>query len=202
MIVFKGLMHFLYTAANRNVCGRKTIITQKHTRDSSNLFDEWAKDILEDLEIILSIFGWRGPKNKSLPSAIMAADTSSVSAVILGVVKEAYDIRTAMAEISTSGDVDLVIVSCDTPFNDIWMDDAYGDYRKRATLTTGNVMDPHGKTVIESVVATTGIGLQRETWKTDALSGVMSREVDMVLKPRVVLEYTLLEALTQGHTGL
>lgn len=185
------------TLANRNVCGRKTIITQKHTRDSDNLFDEWAEDIINDLDTILSIFGWRIPQTKPIPS-IVATNASSVSAAILGVIREAYDIRTAMAEISTSGDVDLVIVSCDTPYNDIWMEDAYGDHKRRTTPSMDDGLDAHGKTVVESVVATTGIGLQREVWRTDAIIGSMSREVDMVLKPQVVLEYTLLEALIQG----
>ena len=149
---------------------------------------------MDDFKGVLSIFGWRIPPSE-LKTASVVPGPSSVHTSILGVVKGAYDIRTAMAEVSTSGDVDLVIVSCDTPYNELLMDDAYGDYRRRPTPSMDTAMDPHGKTVIESVVATTGIGLQRETWKTGGVGGLASRDVDMVLKPRVVLEYTLLEAL-------
>jgi hypothetical protein len=106
-----------------------------------------------------------------LKTASIVSGPSSVHTSILSVVKGAYDIRTAMAEVSTSGDVDLVIVSCDTPYNELLMDDAYGDQRRRSTSTMDNAMDPHGKAVIESVVATTGIGLQREIWKADGVGG-------------------------------
>lgn len=144
-----------------------------------------------------------------------------------------------MAEISTSGDIDLVIVSCDTPFNELRMEDGYGARRLRSGVVlsqasgkssglshshspTGSLRK--GKTAVggtkgkggksgrvklgggldhaggvECVVATTGIGLQREILRNR--DGLISRDLEMVLKPRVVLEYTLVEALkSKGDT--
>ncbi|KAF5315699.1 hypothetical protein D9611_005008 [Ephemerocybe angulata] len=185
----------LKVGANPNICGKKTVITQKHTRESNHLFGEWVDDMLDDLTGVLSLFGW----SVELPSSTSHStffSPPSVHEPFLALVKDAYDIRTAMAEISTSGDVDLVIVSCDTPFNELWMQDAYGDARTRAMK--GIDRNPYGKTTIECVVATTGIGLQREVLKAHTPSGVVSREIEMVLKPRVVLEYTMLDAFVSS----
>ena len=166
------------------------MITQKHTRESATLFGDWVKEIIEDLCDVLSIFGWKiGGYNTS--SSKQKFSSLAINSRLLSLVKDAYDIRTAMAEISTSGDVDLVIVSCDTPFNREIMEDAYGDHRTAARRSLG-AEDIEG--TLEGVVATTGIGLQREILKPHELVELITRDIEMVLKPRVVLEYTLLEA--------
>ncbi|KAJ2926432.1 hypothetical protein H1R20_g10661, partial [Candolleomyces eurysporus] len=176
----------LKVGTNTNICGKNTVITQKHTRESDNLFGDWVEEIIEDLSDVLSIFGWKvggySPGKK--------LSTLAIHARLLSLVKDAYDIRTAMAEVSTSGDIDLVIVSCDTQFNQEIMEDAYGDRRTTARKDLG----AEAEGTFEDVVATTGIGLQREILRPHELVELITREIEMVLKPRVVLEYTLLEA--------
>ncbi|TFK30165.1 hypothetical protein FA15DRAFT_663539 [Coprinopsis marcescibilis] len=191
---------------NRNICGTKTMITQTHTRDSVNLFSEWVQDILDDLHEIISVFGWTmkgyDPKEHGIRGSL------KVRNALLDLVKEAYDLRTAMAEVSTSGDVDLAIISCDTPFKSTFMDDECADQRTkkvvvRADTSSDDSDDDVGgfkaaerrmRVLYERVVGTTGLGLQREVMKPHP-GGLMKRDIDMVLKPRVVLEQSLLEAL-------
>ncbi|RXW22798.1 hypothetical protein EST38_g3046 [Candolleomyces aberdarensis] len=177
----------LKVGTNTNICGKNTVITQKHTRESDNLFGDWVEEIIEDLCDVLSIFGWKiGGYSPGKKLSTLAIHTR-----LLSLVKDAYDIRTAMAEVSTSGDIDLVIVSCDTQFNQQIMEDAYGDRRTTPRKDLGTE-EPEG--TFEDVVATTGIGLQREILKPHELLELITRDIEMVLRPRVVLEYTLLEA--------
>ncbi|KAG2019916.1 hypothetical protein CC2G_005311 [Coprinopsis cinerea AmutBmut pab1-1] len=188
---------------SHNICGAKTTITQIHTRDSVNMFSDWAQDIIDDLHEILSVFGWAIAGYQADALGRRGPDEARNSLVSL--VKVAYDLRTAMAEISTSGDVDLAIISCDTPFNSAVMEDEFEDKRKSVVKKRSvepddsddelEFMGNRTKGFVERVVGTTGIGLQKEVMKPHNLLGVMKRDIEMVLKPRVVLEQSLLEAL-------
>jgi len=181
------------------VSGLKTVITQSHTRSSVNLFGEWAQDIVDDLHEILSAFGW---VITGYDARAVGMRGTAFHGAIVNLVKEAYDLRTAMAEVSTSGDVDLAIISFDTPFNPKRMKDEYADEREsgkggkiNSDADDGGSIGSKGRqAVVERVVGTTGIGLQREVMRPH-VAGMMKRDIQMVLKPQVVLEKSVVEAL-------
>jgi len=94
----------------------------------------------------------------------------------------AYDLRAALAEKDIIGDIELVVVSPDSPFQPKWMQEEHTTERK-ATVTM--------LTQMEAIAGTTGIGLKRPN-----VGGLRGEAYTYPLKPTVVLARVLRESLT------
>ena len=150
------------------ICGKQIKIIQSSTH-SDVKFNEWVKDIINELGLVLTVAGLR---MKTQCATLFSTKT-------LALVKLAYNLRTAMAEKDICGGLEIVIVLPDTPFEEKWMMDAHADPRNVDT-------DP---SQIDFVAGTTGIGLQRR------VSVIVGRQfqsrMEMELKPKVTLARAL-----------
>ena len=97
----------------------------------------------------------------------------------LALVKVAYDLRTAMAEKDICGDLEIVIVPPDTPFQEKWMIDTHADPRKADT----------DQSRVDYVTGTTAMGLQRKVSGT--VDGQFQSRMEIELKPKVTLAHAL-----------
>jgi hypothetical protein len=124
------------------ICGKQIKIIQSSTRkDHSVKFNEWVKDIIDELEFFLTMAGLR---MKTRCAALFFKKT-------LALVKAAYDLRTAMAEKDICGG--LIFVTPDTPFQEKWMMDAHADPTAKVDMD---------KSQVDFVASTTWIGSQRK----------------------------------------
>lgn len=153
------------------ICGKQIKIIQSSTPYDNVKFNEWVKDIIEELGLFLTMGGLR---MKTQSGTLFSTKT-------LALVKVAYDLRTAMAEKDICGGLETVIVPPDTPFQEKWMLDAHAHPRK------GDV----GQSV-DFVAGTSGIGLQRKV--SESVDGQVQSRMEVELKPKVIL----VRALNQG----
>ena len=102
------------------VCGKQIKIIQSNTHYDSVKFNEWVKDIINELGLFLTMGGLRV---KTQRATLFFTKT-------LALVKLAYDLRTAMAEKDICGGLETVIVPPDTPFQEKWMTDGHADPKK------------------------------------------------------------------------
>ena len=151
------------------ICGKKIKIIQSSTHNDSVKLNEWVKDVIDELGLLLTTAGLR-MKAKCAPL---------FSTKTLALVKAAYDLRTAMAEKDICGGLEIVIVPPDTPFQEKWMMDGHADPRK--------VIDRDPQ--LGFVAGTTGIGLQRKV--SEKVEGQFQSKMEMELKPKVTLTLAL-----------
>ena len=162
--------HFCFIGhGSTAVCGKQIKIIQSSTHYDSVKFNEWVKDIIKELGLILTVAGLR---MKTQRATLFATK-------ILALVKVAYDLRTAMAEKDICGGLEIVIVSPDTPFQEKWMIDAHADHRKVDTDQSRG----------DYVAGTTGMGLQRKVSET--VNGQFQFRTETELKPKVTLARAL-----------
>ena len=95
--------------------------------------------------------------------------------------KAITELRLAIGEKFTSADLDIFVFECDTVFDPVDMDDAYGDGRQSS-----------GKRAPEAIVGTTGIGLGRVIAERSAKDTL---EFQTLIPAKIVLTSTLKEAL-------
>jgi hypothetical protein len=153
-----------HTIESTAICGKQIKIIQSY---DGVKFNEWAKDIINELGPFLAMAGLR---MKTQCATLFLSKT-------LTLVELAYDLRTAMAEKDICGGLEIVIVPPDTPFQEKWMMDGHADPRKvDADLD-------------DFVAGTTGIGLQRQVSET--VDGEIQTRMEMELKPKVTLTRTL-----------
>ena len=148
------------------ICGKQIRIVQTNTDKAK--FHNWVEDIIEALESFLKLAGMR---LKSRHAHLFVITT-------LALVKEAYNLRTAMAEKDTCGGLEVIIVAPDTPFQEKWMMNAYP---RKDDIDQSNCVD--------FVAGTIGIGLQRKV--LEKVNGQFQSRMKTELKPKVVLERTL-----------
>ena len=151
------------------ICGKQIKIIQSSTHDDVVKFDEWVKDIVKELGLVLTTAGL---KMKSQYVTLFSTKT-------LALVKVAYNLRTAMAEKDICGGLELVVVPADTSFQEKWMIDAHADPRKVDT--------DHSR--VDYVAGTTGMGLHRKV--TETVGGQIQSRMEMELKPKVTLAQAL-----------
>ena len=146
------------------VCGKQIKVVESGTHDGSVKFNEWVKDIRDELRLLLRVAGLR-----------MKCATRFLRIQVL--VEEAYDLRTAMAEKDICGGLEIVIIPPDTPFQEKWMTDAqaHADPTKVDT----------DESRVDFVAGTTGIGLQRRV--TERVNGQFESRMEMELRPKVTL---------------
>jgi hypothetical protein len=152
-------------------CGKKIKIIQSSTHNDSVKFNEWVKDIIDELGLLLTMAGLR----------MKAQCAPLFSMKTLALVKASYDLRTAMAEKDICGGLEIIIVPPDTPFQEKWMMDGHAD--------PGKVID-RDQSQVGFVAGTTGIGLQRKV--SEKVDGqFQSRMKILELKPKVTLTWAL-----------
>ena len=107
--------------------------------------------------------------------------------VIHSLVRDAYDLRVSMTDIPAFLHADFVTAPCDTLFNNEWMEDADGDFHtlRLVSSTSRNSYPGNGGYLIGTV----GIGLQWDS--SDGTGRGSAKRVETLLKPRVLLDYTV-----------
>ena len=164
-----SLNHFpryhIQFAEEQAVSGRWHAITRAHTRPST---ETWTTELCQKLFSILTIAAWAPnyPDSKALFIRRLPPIFKAVS-----------ELRIVLGEKFISADLDVPGFDCDTPYDPLVMDDAYGDYRH-----------PNDKQALETVVGTTGIGLKVRKTKG-------APHFENVISAKVVLESTLNETL-------
>ena len=143
------------------ICGKQIKIIQSSTHNDGVEFNEWVKDIINHLELFLTMAGVR-------------MRTCCANTKILTLVKSAYNLRTAMAEKDICGGLEIVIVSADTPFQ-----------KKRMKDSVPREVVDTDQSQVDFVAGTTGIGLQRKV--TERVDGQFQSRMEIELKPRVIL---------------
>ena len=150
------------------ICGKQVQIVQPSTPTTDTIkFNEWVKDIIKELGLILMVGGIR-MKTQRAPRFSMK---------ILALVKLAHDLRSAMAEKDICGGLEVVVVAPDTPFQEKWMMEANANPRK------GDASTDHSH--VDYVLGTSGLGLQRTVSET--VNGQFQSRIETDLKPRVIL---------------
>jgi len=154
------------------ICGKQIQIIQPSTPTTDTIkFNEWVKDIVGELGLILMVGGIR----------IKTQRAPRFSMKILALVRLAHDLRSAMAEKDICGGLEVVVVAPDTPFQEKWMMDANANPRKGDTSTDHSDVD--------YVLGTSGLGLQRTVSET--VNGQFQSRIETDLKPRVILARAL-----------
>ena len=159
------------------ICGKQIKIIQSSTHNDSVKFNEWVKDIIDELGLFLTMAGLR---MKTRCATLFSTKT-------LALVKLAYDLRTAMAEKDIYGGLEIVIVPPDTPFQEKWMMDAHAQADGDSTKVDTD--QPR----VDSVTGTTGIGLQRKVM--ERVDGQFRSRMEIELKPKVMLARALTESI-------
>ena len=95
--------------------------------------------------------------------------------------KAINELRIAIGENFTSADLDISVFECDKLYDPANMEDAYGDDRQSS-----------GKRAPETIVGTTGIGLEKIIAERSAKDVL---QVQTLIRPKIVLTSTLIEAL-------
>ena len=151
------------------VCGKQIRIIRSGTQNGRIKFDEWVEDIIDELALFLTMAGV-GMKTRS--------DTRFYERT-KALVKAAYDLRTAMAEKDICGDLEILIVPPDTPFQEKSRMDAHADPTKVDT----------DQSQVNFVAGTTGIGLQRKV--SERVDRQFKSRMKIVMKPKVMLARAL-----------
>jgi hypothetical protein len=151
------------------ICGKQVKIIQSSAHNDGVKFTQWVKDIIDELELILSMAGLR----------MKTGCVTLFSTKTLALVKASYDLRTAMAEKDICGGLEIVIVPPDTPFQEKWMMDVHADPR--------NVDTDHPQ--VDFVAGTTGLGLQRKV--TERVDGQFRSRMEIELEAKVTLARAL-----------
>jgi hypothetical protein len=151
------------------ICGKQIKIIRSDTHNDNVKFNEWVKDIIDELGLLLTMAGLR---MKTRCATLFFTKT-------LALVKSAYDLRTAMAERDICGGLEIIIVLPDTPFQEKWMMDVHAD--------STNVDSDQSQ--VYFVAGTTGIGLQRKVM--ERVDGQFQSRMEIELKPKVTLIRTL-----------
>ncbi|PPQ65651.1 hypothetical protein CVT24_011805 [Panaeolus cyanescens] len=155
-------------------CGKYLSVVQSHRTDASPVnFPEWVKDIIADLNLVLSVGGQRIPSHYQVV----------LSTKFTALVKSAYELRTALAEHDICGYLEIVTVSPPLPFQHKWMIEAHSDTR--------NVVSNPPAGHADVVLGTCGIGLQ-QCLPPAAASTSTEPSVVSVLKPQVVTSRVIL----------
>ena len=154
------------------ICGKQIKIIQSSTHNDIVKFNEWVKDIIDELGLFLTMAGLR-MKTRSV---------TLFSTKTLALVEEAYNLRAAMAEKDICGDLEIAIVPPDTLFQEKWMMDAHADPTK---------VDTTDQPPVDFVAGTTGIGLQRRV--SERVNGQFQSRMEIELKPKVTLARDLNE---------
>ena len=149
------------------MCGKQIKIIQSSTHNDNVKFNEWVKDIIDELGLFLRMAGLR---MKTRYATLFSTKT-------LALVKVAYDLRTAMAEKDICGGLEIAIVPPDTPFQEksMMVAHANGDPTKVDT----------DQPRVDFVAGTTGIGLQRKV--LERVDGQFQSRIEIELKPKVTL---------------
>jgi hypothetical protein len=151
------------------ICGKQIKITQSGAHYDNVKFNEWVKDITNELGLFLTMAGLR----------VKTQCTTLFFEKTLTLVEAAYDLRTAMAEKDICGGLEIVIVPPDTPFQEKRMIDAHADPRNADS----------DQSRVDFVAGTTGIGLQRKVMVR--VDGQFQSRMEIELKPKVTLIRTL-----------
>jgi hypothetical protein len=151
------------------ICGKQTKIVQSSSHNDGVKFNEWVKDIIDELGLFLRMAGLR----------METRCATLFSTKTLSLVKAAYYLRTAMAEKDICGGLEIVIVPPDTPFQENWMTDAH----------PSKVDTDHSRAYF--VAGTTGIGLQRKGMERVDGQFQSSLRMEIELKPKVTLARAL-----------
>ena len=156
-------------------------------------FHECILDILHDLASVLWVFGWRISGFDELVASLDAARLSErlptlpVYQAIHSLVRDAYDLRTSMSEVPAFLHADFVTAPCDTLFNKEWMEDADGDFHTLRLVSSTSRSSYAGNSGY--LIGTVGVGLQWDS--SDGTGRGVARRVETLLKPRVLLDYTV-----------
>ena len=153
------------------ICGKQIKIIQSSTHNDSLKFNEWVKDLIDELGLFLTMAGLR---MKTRSATLFSTKT-------LTLVEDAYNLRAAMAEKDICGDLEIIILPPDTPFQAKWMMDAHADSTKVDT----------DQPQVDFVAGTTGIGLQRKVSKR--VNGQFQSRMEIELKPKVTLARDLIQ---------
>ena len=151
------------------ICGKQGKILQSSTHYDGVKFNEWTKDIIDELGLFLTMAGLR---MKPQCSTLFFTKT-------LTLVEVAYDLRTAMAEKDLCGGLEVVFVPPDTPYQEKWMMDVHADPRNVDT----------DQPQLDYVAGTTGLGLQRKV--TERVDGQYQSRMEIELKAKVTLARAL-----------
>ena len=155
------------------ICGKQVKIIQStgsaHYDSDNDKFNEWAKDIIDELGLFLMMARLR---MKTQCATLFSTKT-------LALIKAAYGLRTAMAEKDICGGLEIVVVLPDVPFHEKWMMDVHADPRK---------VD-RDQSQVGFVAGTTGIGLQRKV--LESVGGQFRSRMEVELKAKVTLARAL-----------
>ncbi|KAF9532778.1 hypothetical protein CPB83DRAFT_890458 [Crepidotus variabilis] len=152
--------------AFQKICGKQAQVIRTGSGDPD--YDNWIKEITDDLLPLLRLSGVRIPSSES----------DLLSTKLLPILKLAYNLRLALAERDICGGLELAVPLPDTPFHPTFMDsgDAGKKSRKLAKEASSQATD---WTVEESIAGTKAIGLKR------TLDGKLG-QYEMVVLPQVM----------------
>ncbi|RXW13257.1 hypothetical protein EST38_g12597 [Candolleomyces aberdarensis] len=155
------------------VAGRWRSLTKVHLPFSTNGWDHF---LLIFICSIMSVAGWATRSDDEM---------AQVEERLGSIFKLLLDLRKATGEDVTSADLEISIISPGQVFNPSHMEDAYTD---------GRGSSKSKKSAPETVVITSGLGLQRLVVKR-LKTGRVQRQAEILSMPKVVLEKTIKEAL-------
>ncbi|TFK33570.1 hypothetical protein BDQ12DRAFT_657855 [Crucibulum laeve] len=162
------------------ISGRWRAITNRKTRSSMSRSPGILDGLLSYILDLQLIAGWR------VNEADKLASVGTLKERLTPIVKSVFEVKSAIGEGITSADMDPLIIPPGEPFNPTTMENAYEEHRQKISEEESR------RGII--VGCTTEMGLRMAVMRK-LTNGTLQPHSETILKPKIITEATLLEAV-------